>query len=202
LNRARKKFKDLDRFCCCLVLYNNERPLVELGWEYIYGAMLGNLGFSTPVNTETGIADESQTETKYMGGGKMYRYLDHQPIAPQNRTISAILVLQRYMVGTKKFEMAIKRKEKQLGRKFEMLEFLKEIERAKGTAYDLSLSQLRVVVHENPFSRIHLPPELFCGPYDERYAGSAGSIVRVFCGNQLSSLEEEQPEAELATRLR
>ena len=73
------------------MLYNNDKPLVELGWQYVYGAMLGNLGFSMPVNTETGIADESQTQRKFGGGGKMYRYLDGQAIAPQNRTISAIL---------------------------------------------------------------------------------------------------------------
>ncbi len=196
IEAARKKFKDLDRFCCCLVLYNNDKPLVELGWQYIYGAMLGNMGFSIPVNTKTGIADESKVQNKYMGGGKMYRYLDGQPIAAQNRTISAILVLQRYMVGAKRFEIAMKRKEKELGRKLELLEFWDETERARGTALDLSLSQLRVVVHENPFSRVQLPRELFRGPYDERYAGPEGRIVRLFCGNQRSALEEEAREVE------
>ena len=198
IEAARKKFKDLDRFCCCLVLYNNDKPLVELGWQYVYGAMLGNLGFSMPVNTETGIADESQTQRKFGGGGKMYRYLDGQAIAPQNRTISAIIVLRRYMVGTKRFEIAMTLKENELGRKLELLEFWDEIERARGTALDLSLSQLRVIVLENPFARIQLPRELFRGPYDERYAGIEGRIVRVFCGNQLAALEEEAREAESA----
>ena len=108
------------------------------------------------------------------------------------------IVLRRYMVGAKRFEIAMKHKENELGRKLELLEFWDETERARGTALDLSLSQLRVVVHENPFSRIQLPSELFRGPYDERYAGSEGRIVRVFCGNQLASLEEESREAELA----
>lgn len=199
IEAARKKFRDLDRFCCCLVLYNNDKPLVELGWQYVYGAMLGNLGFSMPVNTETGMADESQTQRLFGGGGKMYRYLDGQAIAPQNRTISAIIVLRRYMVGTKRFEIAMKRKENELGRKLELLEFWDEIERARGTALDLSLSQLRVIVLENPFARIQLPRELFRGPYDERYAGVEGRIVRVFCGNQLAATEEEAREAEVAS---
>jgi hypothetical protein len=198
IESARKKFKDLDRFCCCLVLYNNDKPLVELGWQYVYGAMLGNLGFSTPVNTETGMADESQTQRIFGAGGKMYRYLDGQAIAPQNRTISAIIVLCRYMVGTKRFEIATKRKENELGRKLELLEFWDETERARGTALDLSLSQLRVIVLENPFARIQLPRELFRGPYDERYAGAEGRIVRAFCGNQLAALEEEAREADEA----
>ena len=140
------------------MLYNNDKPLVELGWQYVYGAMLGNMGFSIPVNTETGIADETQVKNKYMVAGKMYRYLDGQAIALQNQTISAILVLRRYLVGAKRFEIAMKHKEKELGRKLELLEFWDETERARGTALDLSLSQLRVIVHENPFSRIQLPP--------------------------------------------
>ncbi len=200
IESARKKFKDLDGFCCCLVLYNNDKPLVELGWQYVYGAMLGNLGFSMPVNTETGIADESQTKRILGGGGKMHRYLDGQPIAPQNRTISAIIVLRRYMVGAKRFEIAMKRKENELGRKLELLEFWNEIERARGTALDLSLSQLRVIVHENPYAKIPLPLELFRGPYDERYAGPEGRIVRVFCGNQLAALEEEARQAQRTDR--
>lgn len=128
----------------------------------------------------------------------MYRYLDGRAIAPQNRTISAILVLRQYMVGSKRFEIAMKRKETELGRKLELLEFWDEIEHARGTAMDLSLSQLRVVAHENPFARIQFPRELFRGPYDERYAGSEGRIERVFCGNQLAALEEEAREAETA----
>ncbi len=200
IEAARKKFKDLERFCCCLVLYNNDKPLVELNWQFVYGAMLGNLGFTMPVNPQTGTADESQTVRTFNGGGKMYRYLEGRAIAPQNRTISAILVLRQYMVGAKRFEIAMKCKESDLGRKLELLEFWDEIERARGTAMDLSLSQLRVVVHENPFARIQFPREVFRGPYDERYAGSEGRIERVFCGNQLAALEEEARETETAGR--
>ena len=196
IEAARKKFKDLEGFCCCLVLYNNEKPLVELGWQFIYGAMFGNWGIQMPLNTKTGIADRSQARQVFHGGGKMFRYLDGVAIAPQNRTISAILVLHRYMVGIKRFEIAMKRKEKQLGRELELPEFWDEIERAKGSASDLSLSQFRVIVHENPYAPIQLPRELFRGSYDERYAGSEGRIVRVFCGNQLAALEEEAREAE------
>src|SRR5712692_2416070 len=45
IEEGRRKFKDLEDFSCCLVLYNRERPLVDLSWEFIYGAMLGNLAF-------------------------------------------------------------------------------------------------------------------------------------------------------------
>jgi hypothetical protein len=59
---------------------------------------------------------------------------------------------------------------------------------------DLSLSQLQVIVHENPFARAgrELPRGLFRSPYDERYGGSEGRIVRLFCGSQLAALEEQE----------
>jgi hypothetical protein len=110
IEAARKKFKNLERSCCCLVFYNNDKPLVEVDWQVVYGAMMGNLGFSMSVNQQTGTADESQTVRTFNGGGKIYRYLDGRAVAPQNRTISAILVLRQYMVGAKRFEIAMKRK--------------------------------------------------------------------------------------------
>ena len=130
----------------------------------------------------------------------MFRYLNGQMIAPQNQTISSIIVLRRYMVGQKRFEIAIKRKERQLGRELELPEFMVEMERASGTALDLSLSQLQVIVHENPFARAgrELPRGLFRSPYDERYGGSEGRIVRLFCGSQLAALEQEESDLEPA----
>jgi len=196
IEAGRKKFKDLEKYCCCLVLYDNGKPLVDLDWQFIYAAMFGNLGIEMPVNTDTGVADMTQSRRVLHGGGKMFWYLNQDSVKPINITISAILVLRQYMVGTKRFEIGIKRKEKQLGRKLELSEYMDEIERAKGTAADCSLSQLRVIVHENPFARIQLPRELFHGSYDERYAVSEGRIIRIFCGSQLAALEKEEQEAE------
>jgi hypothetical protein len=200
IEAARKKFKDLEDKCCCLVLHNNGKPLVYLDWQHIYGAMFGNLGIQMPVDTKTGIGNPSQTKQVFSGDGKMFRYLNGQIIASQNQTISSIIVLRRYLVGQKRFEIAIKRKERQLGRELELPEFMAEMERASGTALDLSLSQLQVVVHENPFARAgrELSRALFRGPYDERYGGSEGRIVRLFCGSQLAALEHEESDLERA----
>jgi hypothetical protein len=196
IEAARKKFKDLDRFCCCLVLYNNNKPLVDLHWQFIYAAMFGNLSIRMPVNVQTGIADPEQAEQAFNTGGKMFRYRNGVQIAPQNQTIGSILVLEHYNIGMQRFENAMKRKEESLGRSLELEEFWAEIERARGTSLDVSaLTQPRVVVHENPFAKIPLPRELFRGPYDERYGGDEGRIRRVFCGEQLAELEKNASEA-------
>jgi hypothetical protein len=67
-----------------------------------------------------------------------------------------------------------------------------------GTSSDTPMANLCRWLHENLGSE----QKHFCGSYDEGYAGSDGCIVMVFCANQLSALEEEQPEVELASRLR
>lgn len=47
---ARDKFTKLTQYCCCLVPYKVDEPLILLDWEQIYGAMLGNLGLSIPID--------------------------------------------------------------------------------------------------------------------------------------------------------
>lgn len=191
IEAARKKFRDLGSSCCCLVLYNNNRPLVDLDWQFVYAAMLGNLAFQMPVDTQTGAADATKARQVLAGDGKMIRYLGKEPSVPQNTTIGAILVLCQYKVGAKRFEIAVRRKERSLGRTLELPEFCREIDAARGTALDMSLTQLRLVVHENPFARVKLPRDLFNGPYDERYGDVGGRIGRIYCGSQLAQLEKE-----------
>lgn len=72
IEAGRKKFKDLDQYCCCLVLYDNGKPLIDLDSQFIYAAMFGNLGIEIPVNTETGIGDMSRSRRVMRGGGKMF----------------------------------------------------------------------------------------------------------------------------------
>ena len=48
IDTARDKFSKLRQCCCGLVLYNVDKPLILLDWQHIYGAMLGNLGWSVP----------------------------------------------------------------------------------------------------------------------------------------------------------
>ena len=44
ISAARRKFKDMEGHCCCLVLENQERPRIGLNWQIIMGAMLSDLG--------------------------------------------------------------------------------------------------------------------------------------------------------------
>ena len=149
IEEGRRKFKDLDNYCCCLVLYNRDNPLVDLGWQYVYGAMLGDLGFSVPLKIQGFLASpDDKVQFVCTSSGKMHREQRGLPSAPQNRTISAILVIEYLPVG-----------------------------------------KTRVVVHENPYARIPLPPELFSGLYDERYGNSKGQIRCLRRGDEIVKLQ-------------
>jgi hypothetical protein len=193
LDAGREKFKGLKDHPCAVVLYNREKPLVHLGWQYVYGAMLGNLVFSIPIDrSHAGVQlDDSQISTQFGPGGKMHRERGGVPVAAQNTTLSAVLVLQHLAVGRRRFGGHVREIEAQQGRKLALEEHLRLMEQASGTERDVSLMQLRVVVHENPYARVPLPDDIFTGPYDERYGASDGRIQRLFAGEEVAKLPDE-----------
>jgi len=189
VNAARDKFKGLKQHCCCLVLFNRDKPLVFLDWQHVYGAMLGNLGFSVPIHVPGRPAPErDEVNSIFTSGGKMHRERDGVAVAPQNQTISAILVLGRVPAGERLFWTDLRRREAESGTTFPVTELLEELRRARWTGRDIRWRPLRVVVHENPYARIPLPAELFRGPYDERYGGRDGRVQLLHQGDEIAKL--------------
>src|SRR5215469_401266 len=90
IDSAREKFKNFKEQCCSLVLFNVDAWLVHLDdFWIIAGAMLGDLGFSFPVDMETGSAVGEPTWA-FLKRGKM---IDYKHLRPQNTTISALIAL-------------------------------------------------------------------------------------------------------------
>jgi hypothetical protein len=193
IDQGREKFKSFKDHCCCLVLFNRDKPLVDLSWQMIYGAMLGNIGFRIPMNFETGIADEAATENIFMGGGKMLQYKGLQPVRPQNQTIAAILTLDLLPVGRIRFDAYIEQIERERGKEVGVEEYTQLIEKLRGTERDTTLIQIRGVVHENPHARdgFEFPENLFRGPYDERFGWNDGRIGQIYAGDGVLSLKPE-----------
>jgi hypothetical protein len=189
IDAARDKFRQLKSHCCCLVLYNVNKPLVLLDWQHVYGAMLGTIGWSVPLDLPGRPAPpDAKTKTIFMSGGKMHRERHGTPVAPQNQTISAILVLGRVAAGEQLLQAELQVLKAQKGRALSFDEMLDAHERALGTTADYRHRPLRVVVHENPYARIPLPQHLFCGPWDERYGERDGLIGQVFVGHEVGKL--------------
>lgn len=187
IDTARDKFSKLKEHCCCLVLYNVDKPLILLDWKHVYGAMLGNLGWSVPIDLPGRSAPEgAEIRSIFMGGGKMHRERSGVPKNPQNQTISGIIVLGRVSAGERLFHADIRALEQGERRHIDLEERLQKLERARGTLCDFRHRPLRVVVHENPYARITVPGNLFQGQWDERYGPRDGCIRQLFQGERRS----------------
>jgi hypothetical protein len=184
ISAARRKFKDLEGHCCCLILENQERPRIGFDWQIIMGAMLSDLGLRFP-------ADQSQGEA-----------IKHSAVPPEQTIISAIIVVERYPIGEKRFRLFVYEREQELGRELGVGEYLEAIQQSAGTERDLSLSRVRVRVHENPQAKVPLDRRLFQGPFDERYGMADGPerLGQVYIGPAVADFEKLSSTAMLLSR--
>src|SRR5208337_3053818 len=184
INAARRKFKDMEGHCCCLILENQEKPRIGLNWQIIMAAMLSDLGLSSPIG-------QSQAET-----------IKHSTASPENTIISAIIVVERYLIGEKRFRLFVYEREQELGRELSVEEYLQALEQSAGTERDLSLNRVRVRVHENPYAKVPLDRRLFKGPFDERYGLTEGMnrIGQVYIGGAAADFEKLSSTARLLSR--
>lgn len=196
IDDAREKFRGIKDQTCCLVLFNQEKPLVDLTWQIVYGAMLGPIGVSIPFNPDLGSFDRSGAKDVFGGNGKCGPH--------QNRTLSAVIVLEPLLLGERRFRCHMNRLRGEVAdRKLTWDEIFElertEREKARGTERDAGLLQWRVVVLENPWASNALSGGLFfCGRFDERYGDpdQDGTIHCIFAGEavkEIEALEESYP---------
>jgi hypothetical protein len=189
IEQGRRKFSDLKPYACGLVLYNHDKPLVDLRPMFVYGAMLGSIAVRIPLDTETGTAQGKET-TVFAAGGKMLRYgRNETPIEPQNTTISAVIALGQLRVGEKRFHAWVNQEQIKSGRKLTFEESIDAATAFQGTDKDVSRAELRVIVYENPYARIAWPRDLFTGPWDERYGLLDHHIRRIYAGEAILEWE-------------
>jgi len=184
ISAARRKFRDMEGHCCCLVLENQEKPRIGVNWQIIMGAMVSDLGFPSAVGQRQGEAFRNLTAS------------------PENTIISAIIVVERYPIGEKRFRLYVYEREQELGRELGVDEYLQALEQSAGTERDLSLNRTRVRVHENPYAKVSLDRRLFRGPFDERYGLVEGPNRwgKVYAGQGVAEFEEQSTASKLLSR--
>jgi hypothetical protein len=182
INQAARQFKEYKEFPCSVVLSNPKSAFVQLGEPWaIIGAMLGNLGFQFKFRS---MPDEAHPlQQVFTSGGKMVNDKRQQP---QNTTVSAIVVLGAYPLRMKQIRVAIKNREAELGRATTLAEGMSFYDAIPETP---ELGRVRVVVYENPFARIPLGRDLFCGPFDERWGSHDEHIQRIYVGHEVAQIE-------------
>lgn len=189
IHGAWPQFQGLEQSPCCLVLYNSRKPLVFLSPEVIYGAMLGNISFEILFDTRRGIA-VGEPRPVFGTSGMVLRYEAGRAVEPRNRTLSAIAVLEHFKVGERRFLSTAPQSDHQLSSEERFGQTLAAARRARGSKRDVSLRELRVVVHENPFATKKLPRDIFRKSYDEWYGPSRrGRLERIFVGREARHLE-------------
>ena len=72
IEEGRRKFQEYKDWSCGLVLYNNGSALLKDA-RVMFGAMLGNAGFTMPYNPDTGYANHDAARPAFLDGGKMVR---------------------------------------------------------------------------------------------------------------------------------
>ena len=183
INQAARQFKEYKEFPCSAVLASPKPTFVHLAYPWaIIGAMLGNLG----AQFQMGVMPDENHPMKqvFLGGGKMVNQKRQQP---QNRTISAVIVLSKYDLRRQRIRVAITEQEKKLARKItpdEQLRFYTAIPESP------ELHPVRLVVYENPYARIPFSRDLFCGPFDERWGPDGDFLRRLFIGHEIQKIEE------------
>jgi excisionase family DNA binding protein len=191
IGRAREKFRDYDGECCNLVLFNERANLVDICTpDFVLGAMLGNVGFSIPMNLET-CRQVGPISNIFTTGGK---FLHPHLNTPQNTTISSIIALERFPIGHKEFRIKVEQKERDEQRKLPVEEFLNFIETDRAT-YDRMV--LRAIVYENPHAANPLPATIFAGPFDERWGHTGNIMGPIYTGSELTKLRMVEHELEL-----
>lgn len=189
IDDAREKFKEFKDWCCSLVLHNVNVWLVHLDDPMIVmGSMLGDFGMSFPIDRELGMAVGEPVWT-FLGRGKMINYKRREP---QNTTISAVLVLDRFPLGQRRLRIQWTRKEREIGRELSTEEFFRFAETLRNKGLDSGETVLRMVVYENPYARISLRRDLFRGSFDERFGPEEDHMLRVFAGDEILRLEAEE----------
>jgi excisionase family DNA binding protein len=188
ISKAAEKFRDYDNECCSLVLFNEHVNLVDICTpRIVLGAMLGSVGFSIPINLETG-EETGPVKNIFMDGGKLI----HPHIKkPQNTTISAVIALERFTVGQTELQIAVERKERAEQRSLSLEEHLAMLD-ADREAYGRRV--LRTIVYENPHARKALPRDIFTAPFDERWGQDGDLIKQIFIGSELKRLNDTEHE--------
>ena len=168
----------------------SDAPLWEQYLRYLGQVFTGNLGFSIPLDIP-GRPPPKDRDVKnvFLTGGKMHRESGGVLYGVQNQTISAIIVLNRVPVGERLFHAHLDEMKARLSDAFDLYTQLPpELEASRGTLRDPYRRPLRVVVHENPYARIQFPPEMFCGPWDERYGPLDGRVQQLYLGDEIAQL--------------
>lgn len=182
IDDARPQFKQFKEYGCSLVLHNGEAFVQLEDPKIIFGAMLGNVGFLSRIGPDVSATDQIIINV-FTSGGKILCGTEER-----NTTFAAIIVLQKFPLAWRRYQVRRPKVERDLGRRLTCEEELSLLESCHA---EVPSPPTRVMVYENPFARNPLRRDLLGGPFDERYGREDECIVRHHEGRLLRDLRDE-----------
>jgi hypothetical protein len=185
IHQARKKFGEYKDHPCAVVLWNSKSVLRDLSLRAVLCAAFGryvDLGHSF----QGDVGDEPLTYA--FDGGEA-------ALGPNsNTTISAIIILSHYQLDQVWVEawrrLSHKTQRGEPIRPFDQDYLTQQVDNEfVGTRY-LYQGTIRTVVLENPYARMPFPPDLFMGPFDQRWHQESGHFRPCFMGSELTRLKQ------------
>ncbi len=111
-----------------------------------------------------------------------------------NATISAIVILTKYQLNHLWVEADRQLDaRKQQGEKISCVDWfalLQQLSRERPVMYSYE-GTIRTITIENPYARIPFPPDVFNGPFDQRWRGDSGRFALAFMGSELERLRKD-----------
>jgi len=182
INKAARQFKHYKEHPCAVVIANPNGAFVMLEESAVRGAMFGDVGFRVSIGLPPGQQPEITNVFRH-DGKILHADRDKENYRIQNTTFSAVIVLDRYPIRKRLIEINYRR-----GQKHGEAAFNRNILNELPCHED---QPLRLSVYENPFARIPFPPDLFRGPFDERWGIEDNFHLRTFAGVEVEMLDAE-----------
>ncbi len=180
--RSRRQFGEYKSHPCVVVLWNSKSILRDIRPEVVMASAFGQY-FHTEAGLPGGL------------GAPSYRFNGPAELRPDNDTrISAIVILTRYQLNHLWVEVDRQLDaRKQRGEKIwcgDWFDLLQQVSRERPVTYSYE-GTIRTITIENPYARIPFPPDLFAGPFDQRWRKDSGRFTLVFMGSELERPRKE-----------
>ena len=200
-----KEFKEFKDECCSLVIANQGDPHTLLAPEFVFGAMLGDPGFTFPI-LNADHSDDFEEGPSIFLPTRNARMVTWDRRTYKNTTIAAIIVLERVRLRNAVFErlleQAVCKEELDRGRPLSprepaVIAWKLTQEWHDGERGPLHQEAPRVRICENPGATLPFPRDVFCGPYDERWAIVDEYLAPVYAGVRVREIEASSVSEEI-----
>src|SRR5579859_7908285 len=178
IRKSAAQFKHYKNDCCSLVLWSTN----------IYRSVL------PPIVLSAAFGEQVWENRSPLGAEpSTYRFSGRAELrADCNTTFSAIVILSPYRLNHLWLEvwrkLAAKANVGEEIKASDQFDLLQQLSPEGTTSYSHD-GTIRAVVLENPYAKIAFPPDLFTGPFDQRWHMESGLFKLSFIGSELQQMK-------------